>query len=366
MIIRVKHIFGALGILLLLTGCKATIHEYPQESSLTLNITCEVGSSEIDDMETFVTAECESANSLMFTNRVLSANNSGETIMGSPLRYTIDLYKVEASHAKFKKREQIVINAGEEFEPVSFRGVTAGKYKVLVWCEKYDADRSFYNIEDLKKVTYNNDIEIVDNNDKDAFTNSITVDLRDYTYKSGNHNIDKHIIVTRPHGRFKFISYDISEYNNHTDYITTLVNYSEYAPTGYNVEEQKANAHERNKIFSQCVNLSDSYNSIDGDRVLDLCYDFIFIGGSQTNIAIKLEFYDGKFKWDAAKGKLVDENGVEATDDDFVNSFTNVIPLKRDKLTPVIGRLLTQRVEGGGIVITPGFDDEFIVEIPED
>ena len=353
MLNRIKHIFDILAILLILSSCDATIHEYPSESSIVLNVSCEINDVK---PEFFVTVECDTKNGTSYIVRTQGAKPI-DTRFDEPykLRYTIDLYRVIASHTEFVERKVIILDPDHNSVPTTQFDVVAAEYKVLIWCDHVRAsaenDDWYYQTGDLRKILYT-DIEVKDNNDKDVFTNMKHLNFREYYYQSGTHEENVHLVLERPKGRYKCITTDIEDYmgkNSTIKHITSVVSYVQYVAAGYNVEEQKPNYFEPTRTYLTTVSTED----IDGDR-LEMCYDYVFVNGKQTNVKINFQFYKGIVTMQ--NGKLIKEDGTEATEDDRISNWSGiVVPLKRNMETIVEGRLLTASFGSGGIGIYPGF-----------
>lgn len=351
MIGRIKHIALMLLSLLALSGCDKTIHEYPGKSNIKLTVECSV---DLSHPEHFVTVECDAENGTSYVVRAQSIEPYG-TRFTEPvcLRYVIDLYHVTSSHSAFVER-RVLFSDVEAPNPqaITTFDVDASKYKVLVWCDYVQDDVReawYYNTDDLRKIVYS-DEEVIDNNDKDVFSNMIDVDLTEYYYLDGEYEVTYEVDLMRPKGRFKCISTDMNDYLKSEDItaddidITAVVTYVQYVSAGYNVEEQKPNYFEPTRTFTANAR-------IDEEGKLELCYDYVFVNGKQTNVKINFAFF---------KGDVTFENG-EAIGEKISNWTGVVVPLKRNMETLVEGRFLTASFGTGGVGIDPGFEDEIVI-----
>ncbi len=335
--------------LLTLVGCDKTIHEYPGEQHLTLTVRCSV---DLTPPEYFTTVECDPETGTNYVVRAQSVEPLG-TRFSEPvcLRYVIDLYRVSASHSTFVERKVIFADV-EDPNPqaIATFDVDASKYKVLVWCDYVQDDVReawYYNTDDLRKITYS-DEPVKDNNDKDVFTNMIDVDLTDYYYLDGKFEIVEDVDLQRPKGRFKVITTDVDDYvKNGSDIndITAVVTYTQYVSAGYNVEDQKPNYFEPTRTFITNAKMND-------DGELELCYDYVFVNGKQTNVKINFNFYRGDIS--------VGADGV-VTGEEISHWTGIVVPLKRNMETIVEGRMLTTNFGTGGFGIDPGFEGETVI-----
>jgi hypothetical protein len=237
-------------------------------------------------------------------------------------------------------------------QAVATFAVDAQKYKVLVWCDYVQDDVReawYYVTDDLRKILYS-DVEVVDNNDKDVFTNMMEVDFSEYYYLEGEFDLVYDIDLQRPKGRFKCITTDMEDYvkngdNASAEDITAVVTYTQYVSAGYNVEEQKPNYFEPTRTFITKAR-------IDEQGELELCYDYVFVNGKQTNVKINFNFFNGDV--------VVDDNGV-ITGEQISQWSGIVVPLKRNMETVIEGRMLTTSFGTGGFGIDPSFENEIVI-----
>ena len=349
MLRRLTYIVSVLCLLLAASSCDKTIHEYPTDCSILLNLSCEI---DAEDPEFFVTVECDAKNGTSYIVRTQGAAPKN-TRFDEPvkLRYIYDLYRVVASHSELVERKVEWADPSQPTpDPVQFQ-IQAAEYKVLVWCDYVRAsapDESwYYNTDDLRNIRYS-DIEVKDNNDKDVFTNMLEVDFSEYRYADNNVEVVHDLMLHRPKGRFKCITTDMADYakgGRDPENITAVVTYTQYVSAGYNVEEQKPNYFEFERTFFTKAR-------IDGDGSLELCYDYIFVNGKQTNVKINFAFFDGEVTV-SESGELIGEK---------ISNWTGiVVPLKRNMETIVTGRMLTASFGTGGFGIDPGFEGEIVI-----
>jgi hypothetical protein len=88
------------------------------------------------------------------------------------------------------------------------------------------------------------------------------------------------------------------------------------------------------------------------DGELELCYDYVFVNGKQTNVKINFNFYRGDIS--------VGADGV-VTGEEISHWTGIVVPLKRNMETIVEGRMLTTNFGTGGFGIDPGFEGETVI-----
>ena len=347
---RIRHIVLMIVLLLAFASCDRTIHEYPAELNIELTVRCSV---DLTHPEHFVTVECDAEKGASYVVRTQSAELSG-TRFTEPvcLRYVVDLYRQTSSNLVFVERQELFspVDAANPQVEATFK-VDASKYAVLVWCDYVQDDVReawYYNTDDLRKIRYS-DEEVVDNNDKDVFSNMVNVDLTDYYYADGEHEIVYDLELLRPMGRFKCITTDMDDYlandQASVEEITAVVTYVQYVSAGYNVEEQKPNYFEPTRTFTSTAH-------VDDDGMLELCCDYVFVNGKQTNVKINFAFY---------RGDVTFTDSGEAVGNKISNWSGIVVPLKRNMETIVEGRMLTTSFGTGGVGIDPGFENEIVI-----
>lgn len=351
MLSRVKHIVLMMLSVLAFASCDKTIHEYPGENNILLTVRCSV---DLTHPEHFVTVECDAEKGTSYVVRTQAVENPG-TRFNEPvcLRYVMDLYRVRASSTEFVERQVLFADVDDPNpQAIATYQVDAAQYKVLVWCDYVQDDVReawYYQTDDLRKILYS-DIEVLDNNDKDAFSNVLEVDLRDYYYLEGDFELVYDLQLNRPKGRYKCITTDMRDYQNgggDVENITAVVTYTMYVSAGFNVEEQKPNYFEETRTYVTKA-------KVDKDGVLELCYDYIFVNGKQTNVKINFFFYDGDIEINN-RGEVIGEE---------ISHWSNiVVPLKRNMETVIEGRMLTTSFGTGGIGIDPGFEGEIVVPV---
>jgi hypothetical protein len=297
--------------------------------------------------------ECDAENGTSYVVRAQSIEPLG-TRFTEPvcLRYVIDLYRETSSNSIFVERQVLYADVDDPNpQAIATFNVDASKYKVLIWCDYVQDDVReawYYNTDDLKHVLYS-DEEVLDNNDKDVFSNMLSVDLTQYYYAEGNYELVYDVNLERPKGRFKCVTTDMDDYLKTADAsveeITAVVTYVQYVSAGYNVEEQKPNYFEPTRTFI-------SKTRIDEEGKLELCYDYVFVNGKQTNVKINFGFYRGDVTF-TESGEIIGDN---------ISTWSGiVVPLKRNMETVVEGRMLTASFGTGGVGINPGFDGEIVV-----
>lgn len=352
MFVRLIHIPLLVLLWLALVGCDRTIHEYPGQQNFTLTVCC---TADLADPEYYSTVECDPERGASYVVRAQGVSAS-DTRFTEPvcLRYVVDLYRVTASSSQFVERQvhYAEVDAQKPQAVATFR-VDAQNYKVLVWCDyARDDDRRawYYNTSDLRHITYT-DIALVDFRYKDAFAAVLDVDLTDFCYIDGHREFVYDIDLVRPSGKYRCITTDMADYlksGRRAEDVTAVVTYTQYVSAGYDVLEQKPNYFEPTRRYITKARVVE----YEGRDALELCYDYVFVNGKQTNVRLNLEFYDGEV--------TITESG-DVVGEKISQWLGIVVPLKRNMETIIEGRMLTTSFGTGGFGIDPSFEGEFVI-----
>ena len=339
-------------LMLILAGCDRTIHEYPREVDIELALRCSV---DLAQPEYLMSVECNAEKGATYVVRAESAELSG-TRFTEPvcLRYVVDLYSVHGAKSQFVERRVLFSDVEVPNPQVVARfDVEAERYRVLVWCDYVEDDVReawYYVTDDLRSVVYA-DVAVVDNDNKDAFSGVVDVDLSRWCCLRCCNEAVVDVALQRPMGRLKCVATDVGDYLKNSssalDDITAVVTYTQYVSAGYNVEEQRPNYFEPTRRF-----ISKARVGADGE--FELFYDYVFVNGKETKIMLNFAFYNGDVEF-AESGEVV---GNE------ISSWSGiVVPLQRNRETVIEGRLLTTSYGTGGVGIDPGFENEIIIQI---
>ena len=345
----VKYILVAL---LLLAGCDRTIHEYPREVDIELAVRCSV---DLAQPEYLISVECNSEEGASYVVRTESAEPFS-TRFTEPvcLRFVVDLYSVCGARSQFVERRVLFADAEEPNPQVVARfDVEAERYRVLVWCDyvRDDVREAWYYVaDDLRSVLYA-DVAVVDNNDKDAFSGVVDVDLSRWCCLMCCNEAVVDVDLMRPMGRLKCVATDVEEYLKNSsaalEDITAVVTYTQYVSAGYNVEAQRPNYFVPTRRFV-------SKARVDSEGEFELFYDYLFVNGKETNVMLNFALYSGEV--------TVGESG-EVVGNEISSWSGIVVPLQRNRETLIEGRLLTTSYGTGGVGIDPGFENEYVIEI---
>ena len=339
-------------LMLILAGCDRTIHEYPREVDIELAVRCSV---DLALPEYLMSVECNAEEGATYVVRTESAEPFGTRFTESVcLRYVVDLYSVHGAKSQFVERRVLFANVEESNPQVVARfDVEAERYRVLVWCDyvRDDVREAWYYVtDDLRSVVYA-DVAVEDNNDKDAFSGVVDVDLSRWCCLMCCNEAVVDVDLERPMGRLKCVATDVEDYLKNSsaalDDITAVVTYTQYVSAGYNVEAQRPNYFVPTRRF-----VSKAHVGADGE--FELFCDYIFVNGKETNVMLNFALYSG----DVAVGESGEVVGNE------ISSWSGiVVPLRRNRETVIEGRLLTTSYGTGGVGVDPGFENEYVIEI---
>ena len=338
--------------MLILAGCDRTIHEYPREVDIELAVRCSV---DLAQPEYLMSVECNAEEGATYVVRTECAEPFG-TRFTEPvcLRYVVDLYSVHGAKSQFVERRVLFADVETPSPQVVARfDVDAAKYRVLVWCDYVEEDVReawYYITDDLRAVRYA-DVAVEDNNDKDAFSGVVDVDLSRWCCLMCCNEAVVDVDLERPMGRLKCVATDVEDYLKNSsaalDDITAVVTYTQYVSAGYNVETQRPNYFVPTRRF-----VSKAHVGADGE--FELFYDYVFVNGAETNVMLNFALYNGDVEI-ADSGEVVGQK---------ISSWSGiVVPLRRNRETVIEGRLLTTSYGTGGVGIDPGFENEYVIEI---
>lgn len=339
-------------LMLILAGCDRTIHEYPREVDIELAVRCSV---DLAQPEYLMSVECNAEEGATYVVRTECAEPFG-TRFTEPvcLRYVVDLYSVHGAKSQFVERRVLFADVETPSPQVVARfDVDAAKYRVLVWCDYVEEDVReawYYITDDLRAVRYA-DVAVEDNNDKDAFSGVVDVDLSRWCCLMCCNEAVVDVDLERPMGRLKCVATDVEDYLKNSsaalDDITAVVTYTQYVSAGYNVETQRPNYFVPTRRF-----VSKAHVGADGE--FELFYDYVFVNGAETNVMLNFALYNGDVEI-ADSGEVVGQK---------ISSWSGiVVPLRRNRETVIEGRLLTTSYGTGGVGIDPGFENEYVIEI---
>ena len=275
------------------------------------------------------------------------------------LRHTISIHKAYTD-GSYRREADTVIVVTEPVNSVEHTvqlEIDEGLYNILVWTDYVDAGQSadkYYNTSNLSEIILMHKEEYVGNNlYRDAFRGSqlfeVSADVSDNRTT---------ITVDRPLARFEFISTDYEAF------VDEIVRKSLQMDSAADVEQITKNIRLEDYkaviYFSGYMNCSyniftdhpsDAWTGIKFENQLSaledgniwLGFDYMFVGSSDSIVAVWIEAYD--------------KNGAKISTSPVID-----IPLLRNKRTVIKGEFLTSQ-NSGGVKIDPGFEGDHNVPI---
>lgn len=151
------------------------------------------------------------------------------------------------------------------------------------------------------------------------------------------------VYLERASGRFRLWATDLQEFlasGKRIEDLDVRIIYKQYVSAGYNVDTQTPNA------FVESRTMETSPSTVEADGSVLLAYDYVLTSSDrEDHVLIDVFLY---------------EDGQE------LNHYQDIeVPLWRNRETVIKGPFLTRSVGSGDIGIDEGFDDEFVVVIPD-
>lgn len=358
----------SLSVMLLLAFAGCDIHEFPEERYdkvpflLYLNFNTE----------------------MPLHKEIIYNTRSGKETDGNTklhdIRYIINVYRTDNGRAENREADTTFVFTKSDIADLNYVAhleLSEGTYDFRVWADYVDAGSisdKYYDTRDFSEIILVDKEKHSGSNDyRDAFRGYATATVTNHAYYSGSivNSIDNQatIEMKRPTGKFKFISTDVDRFllrvasMKNERGIPTYANTESNTMTMYEQLLQSINMGEfyvvfRYNVFMPCsfnmfadkpadswTGISFTSRMVPGDNnEMTLGYDYIFVNGKETILAISVEVYN-------RDGELV--------------SSTNPInvPIVRSKMTVVKGEFLSSKATGG-VTINPSYDgDDYNVEI---
>lgn len=351
----------ACGIAALCAGCDATIHEYPGPGESEILIELNVDRTpprfykellyDNDGACTETTLEPEEAEAYTADERL-------------DMRLIAELYEVSSSgdragQGRLVERRAVGVERLMEApqQTLPFR-LPSGSYRVLAWAD-YTPNNSVgdwhFATGSLDAVCEDVDHKPRDNHHKNSAAGSsdFSIDfdrdadgnplLLERTRTTRSEESVVPVRLERASGRFRLWATDLQSFldgGNSLENLRIRVIYKQYVSAGYNVDTETPNR------FVQSRVMETTPSTVPGDGTVLLAYDYVLTSSDrEDHVLVDLFVYEGDVE---------------------LNHYQNIsIPLRRNRETVVKGPFLTRTFGSGGIGIDDGFDDEFVVVIPD-
>ena len=362
-----RRFLNLAALTLLLTGCCATIHIYPDPGESSGIVTLMLQPSVDRDPPLYHKEIVYDS----LWNRTVTVLDETPAAAYTPadgyaLRIIMDVYEgtvEEASQSTnpqgdFVERYTLFVDADASApQGVVETDLPDGEYYVLAWADYVPENAPLnwhYYADTLRSVwtdleTYPSDMHL---RSSAAGQQEFLIDytLSEEGYPSLQSNPDSllksgviPVYLERPSGRYRIISTDSQDFidkGGALENMTVEVTYKQFVSYGYNVASQSPNSFISSYSFSR-LSMDDA-----PEDEFQLVGDYIFTSYSgETIVLADFCFYD--------------IDGVE------INRVEDVeVPLRRNHETVIRGAFLTNELEGGGSVsIDENFEDEYVITI---
>lgn len=296
------------------------------------------------------------------------------------IRYIINAYRTNSMRGDNREADATFVFTKSDITDLNYTAtlyLTEGTYDFKVWADYVDAGSSgdkYYNTHNFAEIILADSENHAGSNDyRDAFRGYATATVTNPAYYTGSivGTIDNQATaeMMRPMGMFKFISTDVDVFLSRVAQMMKekgmLMNVDLESDTKAVYEQllQSINLGDfhvvfRYNHFMPCeYNIftdkpGDSWTGISflsrmqpqNENEMLLGYDYIFVNGTETTLAISVEVYN-------KSGELMSSSNP-------IN-----VPIVRSKMTVVKGEFLTSKATGG-VTINPGYDgDDYNIEI---
>lgn len=365
----------------LLVGCDATIHEYPDELQIkedfVLNLNFDL------NITPYTTIEQDLTRAISQTQRAQQQHK---------VRYIINVYKAN-DEGEFSRKavEHIRLYAQsltEKLPPIRLQ-LLPGNYRFITWADyvlSSNDKASYYDASQFEEIKMlHDDSGQYQGNTlwRDAFIGQADAEVE--PLKNGNVTIE----MERPLAKYRFVTTDLDEFIQQAiereqakaeekaqqeaiaagKFSTTISDNSQQGTNG--LVDAKADT----KVDTRSVDLSKfrirmiypmfvpcSFNAFTNkpadswtaqqyegeitqlsETEAELGFDFVFVNGAEAKITVGLALYD--------------------SDGELISSIDPItLPIKRSRLTTVRGKFLTSHATSS-VGINPSFDGEYNIEI---
>lgn len=295
------------------------------------------------------------------------------------IRYIVNAYRTDNSQGDNHIADTTFVFRKSDIEDLNYTAhleLQEGTYDFKVWADYVDVgsyEDKYYDTRDFAEIILSDRENHPGSNDyRDAFHGFATATVTNPAYYTGPvlGTIDNQATaeMKRPMGKFKFVSTDVVVFLSrvaqmmkesgmllggdtesdtravyeqllksvHLGEFYVVFRYNAFMPCSFNMFTDKPADSWTGMSFTSRMNM-------ENETEMTLGYDYIFVNGSETTIAISVEVYN-------SNGELM--------------SSTNPInvPIVRSKMTVVKGEFLTSKATGG-ITINPGFEGDYNMEI---
>lgn len=335
-------------VLILLSSCDATIHEYPdvQKASIVIELNADRSAPKLykqliyDYEGNFKEILLDSVPALAYV-----PDENFE------LRFIVELYNVplnKAGRQIIPLERRIILTNKDKTEPqdtVHFE-LPDGNYSILAWADYVPEGSNedwYFEAPTLTTLTEESVQAMGSNHMKDAAAGNKGFHVDFIKSPTGYTSGVVPVSMKRASGRFRLIANDLKEFQEAEGDVEKLklkIVYHQYVSCGYNVATQQPNQFVQTRNY---VTQPEKKEQTGEDNTLLMAYDYILVStGKEDHIMVDIHVYED--------------------DDTAINHYEGLkIPLLRNRETIVYGPFLTQKKGTGGVSIDDKFDGEHTV-----
>ena len=336
-------------LVLLMTGCDATVMEYPEGEGVDPTLVQAELSLTVDPtIELYSHSKAESAD----------RDDSHH------VRWIVEVFRDEIEGDPVERRVLCCDEAEDGRHAINTSlALHAARYRVVAWAEYVDrgsTEDKYYTVNSLSSICIPEPKDYVgDEEHKDTYVGHKEFDLRGFRDR-WNETAECAMTLERPMAQIEFITTDVDKFlyglsergskirravadnllgsSPDLSSIQVTVEYDCYFPSSFNAYTNKPNDACLGMSFGCCMTpLS--------DKEAHLAGDYIFVNGTESAVTVNLILRDGE-------GNLLNRaEGIR-------------VPIERGKLTVIRDEFLTSGY-APGIGIDPGFDGEIDIVIPD-
>ena len=276
------------------------------------------------------------------------------------IRYVINVYRTDNVRGENRVADTTFVFTKSDVTDLNYTAslqLPEGTYDFKVWADYIDSgsrDDKYYDTRDFSEIILADRESHSGSNDyRDAFRGYAAATVTNPAYYKGAavDAIDNQATaeMKRPMGKFKFVSTDVKVFMDRV---------AQYGKSMQSIDSGEFYVVFKYNVFMPCsFNMftdkpADSWTGMsftgrmftESETEMNLGYDYIFVNGTETTLAISVEVYNS--------------DGEQMSSTNPIN-----VPVVRSKLTVVKGEFLTSKATGG-VTISPGYDgDDYNIEI---
>lgn len=364
---NVLFLLSALILVLGMTSCCETIHEYPDEGraavSLTMNVrnlapeiytvvdyTIDNTNPGIFGIDEWRSLESRTFDAPQFERYYLGENKIASNEWN--LRLVWEIYygsneEVRIGRGDLIERKVQLIDAAIELPSYTTEiELPAGTYTLLAWADYVPIgteEDHFYDTQNMSAIK--SDLVLrencQDNDLRDCFARTYEFRIENVKYLGEPRHYET--TLTRPQGRYVVLATDYKDYLDLSNIPVEQNNVDCFYPTflnvGYSIPEARPNL-SASQIGYKFTPMRYVF---DEKEMVSLGDDYSFVNGKESHLILNLT--------------VMNPQGNEISKNENID-----IPIYPDKLTIVLGRFLANSGNSGGLGIDDKFENEIVIK----